>query len=220
MHNQDCQLYHSKHFKENTMKKKILGVSLLVLFIGTGWLVYNRFRVVIPAVDVNKSEIAWSAKSLSGPHTGKIMLSKANLEFQGGKLIGGSFEADMTSITVTDISDTADNRHFVEHISDADFFEVNKFPKASFTITKATPLNEQDYEVTGTMRIKEQENPMTFKATVTPAGTGQRVSALVTVDRTKFGIEYGSKGKPGSEPDWFILDEFILNINVVTSENL
>lgn len=201
------------------MKNKFLLLIVLIAGLATGWMVYNHFRVVIPAVDVNKSEIAWSAKSLSGAHTGKIMLSKANLEFQGGKLIGGTFEADMKSITVTDITDSTENQHFVEHISDADFFEVNKYPKASFTITKVTPLNEQEYEVTGTMRIKEKDNPMTFKATVTPAGNGQRVSAVVSVDRTLFGIEYGSKGKPGSEPDWFILDEFILNINVVTSEN-
>ncbi|MFM9007580.1 MAG: YceI family protein [Bacteroidota bacterium] len=132
-------------------------------------------------------------------------------------MIGGSFEADMKSITVTDISDSTENRHFVEHIADSDFFEVNTYPTASFTITKVAPLNGQEYEVTGTMRIKEKDNPMTFKITVAPADNGQRVSAVVTVDRTLFGIEYGSKGKPGSEPDWFILDEFVLNINVVAS---
>ncbi len=201
------------------MKNKLLLITVLVVGLATGWMVYNRYRVVIPAVDVSKSEIAWSGKSLSGAHTGKIMLSKANLEFQGGKLIGGSFEADMLSITVTDISDSADNKHFVEHISNADFFEVNKYPKASFTITKVTPMNEQEYEVTGTMRIKDKENPLTFKATVTPAGNGQRVSAVVSVDRTLFGIEYGAKGKPGSEPDWFILNEFVLNINIVAGED-
>ena len=201
------------------MKSKLLLITVLVVGLATGWMVYNRYRVVIPAVDVSKSEIAWSGKSLSGAHTGKIMLSKANLEFQGGKLIGGSFEADMRSITVTDISDSADNKHFVEHISNADFFEVNKYPKASFTITKVNPMNEQEYEVTGTMRIKDKENPLTFKATMTPAGQGQRVSAVVTVDRTLFGIEYGAKGKPGSEPDWFILNDFILNINVIANKN-
>lgn len=201
------------------MKSKLLLITVLVVGLATGWMVYNRYRVVIPAVDITKSEIAWSGKSLSGAHTGKIMLSNAKLEFQGGKLIGGSFEADMQSITVTDISDSADNKHFVEHISNADFFEVNKYPKASFTITKINPMNEQEYEVTGTMRIKDKENPLTFKATVTPAGQGQRVSAVVTVDRTLFGIEYGAKGKPGSEPDWFIMNDFILNINVITSKN-
>lgn len=196
------------------MNRKFLLIAVLVIVLAASWILYNRYRVVVPEVDINSSEIGWSGKSISDTHSGKLKLSKAEMKFKNGKLVGGMFEADMKSITVADITDTADNRHFLEHIANQDFFEVNKYPTASFTITSVTPRGEDTYDVSGRMKIRDKENPLSFQATVTPEGTGKRVSALVTIDRTLYGIEYGAKDKPGSEKDWFILNEFTLNVNV------
>lgn len=200
------------------MKNKGILILIAAAILLGGWLIYNRYRVVIPPVDITKSEIGWTGKSISDAHTGKLKLTKAELRFQNGALKGGSFEADMRSITVTDISDTTDNRHFIEHIANEDFFEVDKFPTASFTITATEQIAADRCRVTGTMKIKDREQPITFDADVTPVAGGKRLSALVNIDRTLFGIEYGAKGKPGSEKDWFILNEFTLNINVVAGE--
>ena len=145
-------------------RNKILLLFVVVIAATAGWFLYNRYRVVVPAVDINNSEVGWSGKSVSDVHMGKIQLSKAEVKFQGGELIGGMFEADMKSITVTDITDTADNRYFIEHIGNEDFFEVNKYPTAGFVITNVKALGEGAYEVTGTMKIKDKENPITFTA--------------------------------------------------------
>ena len=196
--------------------KKILLISGILLILIVIWMMYNKFRAVIPAVDMNSSEIGWSGKSISDVHTGKLKLSKAEIIFKNGKLSGGSFEADMKSITVTDISDSAENRHLVEHIANEDFFEVNKYPKASFTITEVKELEENRYEVTGRMKIKNRENPLSFTTNVSPAGSGKRLSAVMNIDRTLYGIEYAAKDKPGSEKDWFILNDFTLNVNILT----
>ena len=198
------------------MKKIILFLALGLAILATARIVYNKYRVVVPAVDINKSEVGWVGKSISDAHSGKLKLSKAEIQFKNDKLVGGMFEADMSSITCTDISDTTDNRHFIEHIANEDFFEVNKFPTASFTITDVKDLGDDSYEVTGRMKIKDKENPLTFTARVTPAEAGRRVSALITIDRTLYGIEYGAKDKPGSDKDWFILNEFTLNVNIIT----
>ncbi len=199
-------------------RNKILLLFVVVIAATAGWFLYNRYRVVVPAVDINNSEVGWSGKSVSDVHMGKIQLSKAEVKFQGGELIGGMFEADMKSITVTDITDTADNRYFIEHIGNEDFFEVNKYPTAGFVITNVKALGEGAYEVTGTMKIKEKENPITFTAKSEDTESGRRISAVVTVDRTLYGIEYGAAGKRGSEKDWFILNEIVLNINIVCAK--
>lgn len=202
------------------MKKRAILILLFTMVVFAGvWLVYNRYRVVIPAIDIDKSEIGWSGKSISDVHTGKIRLSKAELRYQGEMLIGGMFEADMRSITVTDITDIEDNRHFIEHIGNADFFEVDKYPVAYFVITKVTPIEDGTYEVTGNMKIRDKELPLTFKAKSETDDRIRRVSAIVSVDRTLFGIEYGAQGKKGSEKDWFILNEFVLNINIVAAKS-
>lgn len=200
------------------MKNKGILIFIAAAILVGGWMIYNRYRVVIPPVDITKSEIGWTGKSISDAHTGKLNLTKAELQFQNEQLKGGFFEADMRSITVSDIKDTADNRHFIEHIANEDFFEVDKFPTASFTITGVEPVAGERCRVTGTMKIKDREQPITFDAEVAPVAGGKRLSALVNIDRTLFGIEYGAKGKPGSEKDWFILDEFTLNINVVAGK--
>ena len=194
---------------------KLSFVSLLA--IATGWYFYNKYRVVIPPVDVSKSEIGWSATSLSGAHTGKIKLSKAELQFKNDVLVGGMFEADMRSITVTDITDPEENKQLVKHISDQDFFEVEKYPTATFKITEVTRTKDDTYEVKGMMKIKDKENPVSFTTRIEKNTTSTRAAASVTVDRTLYGIEYGAKGKPGSEKDWFIFNDFLLNINVVAA---
>jgi len=200
------------------MKKIILYVALTLVILAGVRIVYNKYRVVVPTVDINSSEIGWVGKSISDAHRGKLKLSKAEIQFKNDKLVGGLFEADMSSITCTDIGDTTDNRHFIEHIANEDFFEVNKYPTASFTITEVKDLGDDNYEVTGRMKIKDKENPLTFTAKVTPAEVGRRVSSLITIDRTLYGIEYGAKDKPGSEKDWFILNEFTLNVNIITGD--
>lgn len=199
------------------MNKKILfTVSGLIVAACAGWFFFNKYRVVVPPVDGSQSEVGWSAKSVTDTHLGKIKLTKAELQFQDSRLVGGSFEVDMNSITVTDITDSQHNQDFINHITTEDFFEVNRFPTASFRITEVARESGNDYRVKGVMKIKEREQPVEFIARVTSTPTGTRTAATLTIDRTAFGIEYGSQGKRGSEKDWFIHNEFVLNVNVVT----
>lgn len=199
--------------------KKILLSTLLVLILAFGArIIYNKYRVVIPAVDISQSEIGWSCKSLSDTHEGKVKLNDAKLEFKGGKLHGGFFEADMKSISVTDIKDPENNQDLVKHLSNDHFFESNKFPKATFTISSVKELSENRYEISGSMNIKGISQTLNFPAELSEENGRQRLHAELSLDRTKFGIEYGAQGKEGSEKDWFIYNEILLNINVIVPE--
>ncbi len=199
--------------------KKIILLALAGAIAVSAWFIYNRNRVVIPPIDKSKSEIGWSGKSITDTHTGKIQLSKAELRFENDVLIGGMFEAEMKSITVTDITEPEENQKLVSHISDADFFEVEKYPTATYTITSVKSLGNDAYELTGNMKIKDKEHPLSFKTQITKTENGKTASATVSIDRTKYGIEYGAQGKPGSEKDWFILNDFMLNINIVVGKS-
>lgn len=196
--------------------KKVLLISGVIVVALLTWILYNKYRVVIPPVDIGKSEIGWSAKSVSDTHFGKVRLNKAVLEIQDGKLVGGSFEADMTSITVDDISDAEHNADFIRHISDGDFFETNRYPTASFRITESSQVSSGLYVVKGEMTIKGVTKPIEFQVQLKAAGEALVASGIVTVNKQNFGIEYGGQGKPGSEKDWFIYDDFTLNVNVVS----
>jgi polyisoprenoid-binding protein YceI len=198
--------------------KNLLIIAGLLVVLAAGWIIYNRYRVVIPPVDITKSEVGWSAKSISDTHEGKVSLSEARLEFSNGKLTGGMFVADMNTIVVTDIADSTDNSHFVAHLTDEDFFETNKFPTASFVITGVTPGENNRYDIAGNMKIKNVEQPVNFEAVMVDDEAGKRLTAQFTIDRTRFGIEYGAQGKRGSEKDWFILNDIFLKVNIVAGK--
>jgi hypothetical protein len=88
------------------MKKRhvlmLVGVTLSGIIF---WVVYHKYRVVLPIIDTSRSEVGWAGKSVSDTHTGKVKFSKVNLTFQNGQLSGGNFEVDMASVTVEDIKD-------------------------------------------------------------------------------------------------------------------
>jgi polyisoprenoid-binding protein YceI len=198
------------------MKKTLIIITLLVFSAAVAWILYNKYRIVIPPVDTAKSEIGWSAKSVSDTHFGKVQLSKATLEFKNSKLVGGTFEIDMNTITAEDITDPENNQHFIQHITTEHFFETDRFPTASFVIVDVQPINESDYTVKGNITIKGITVEIQFKAKVIEVSNVKTASATIVLNKNVFGIEYGGKDKPGSEKDWFIYDEFTLNVNIVS----
>jgi polyisoprenoid-binding protein YceI len=198
------------------MKKNLLILASVFILATIVWLIYNKYRVVIPPVDTTKSEIGWSAKSVSDTHYGKVQLSKASLEFKDSKLVGGAFEINMNTITVEDIKDAKHNSDFIRHITTGDFFQTDQFPTASFKIADVQPISESEFIVSGNITIKAITKPIQFKATIRKVNEIRTASATIVLDKNQFGIEYGGKDKPGSQKEWFIYNDFTLNVNIVS----
>lgn len=192
--------------------KKIITV-VIVLFAGAlGIILFNKYRIVVPPVDITRSEIGWSAKSVSDTHVGKIQLKEAEVKLQGNQVVSIRVVANMKSITVEDITDPEHNQDFVRHITTEDFFEVDKFPDATFASTEVKAAGAGEWEIRGDLTIKGITKPVSF--TATPATDGGALQATLPVDRTTFGIIYGARGQRGSEKDWFIHDEFTITVNL------
>jgi polyisoprenoid-binding protein YceI len=173
-------------------------------------------------VDTQKSTIEWFGKKVfvdDYSHKGTINLSKGTLTVDGGKLTGGVIEADMTSIKDTDLTDAGKNARLVGHLKSDDFFGVEKYPTATFKITKATPKGGNQYELTGDLTLKGKTSPVTFPATVTMNGTTVTAVAKVPVDRSKYDVKFGSKSFFADlVGDKVIADEFELTVNLVASK--
>lgn len=193
--------------------KRTLLVALALVATAAGWFLFNKYRVVMPPVDVGRSEIGWVGKSIDDAHRGKIQLDSARVEVQDGSVRSIMVVADMRSISVEDITDPEDAGHFVDHIANADFFEVDKFPTARFVSTKVERAADGTYAVTGDLTIKAVTRPVSF--TAKSAADGGSLQATLAIDRTAYGIVYGSQGQVGSEKDWFIHDEFTITVNLL-----
>ena len=193
--------------------KKLMIAALALIAAATGWFLYNKYRVVMPPVDVARSEIGWVGKSIDDAHRGKIQLDSAVVQMQDGTVRSILVVADMRSISVEDITDPEGQREFVDHIANADFFEVDKYAKARFVSTNVERVADGSYAVTGDLTIKGVTRPVSF--TAKPSADGGSLQATLEIDRTAYGIVYGAQGQVGSEKDWFIHDAFAITVNLL-----
>ena len=164
-------------------------------------------------VNVNKSasSVAWLAKKVTGEHNGTVGISAGALNVDGNKLIGGNFTIDLKSIKDLDITDPGYNQKFIGHITSGDFFEVEKFPTATFVITKVA-----GNQVTGNLTVKGITKSITFPAEIAVKGGKVTAKANITIDRTDFNIKYGSKKFFDSIGDKAIYDDFALTVSLVS----
>ena len=76
-------------------------------------------------IAVAQSNIDWTGRKVTGSHFGTISIKQGVLEAKEGKLTGGKFIVDTTSIKVLDVTDPATNAQFTGHLASDDFFWNN-----------------------------------------------------------------------------------------------
>lgn len=92
------------------------------------------------------------------------------------------------------------------HLLSADFFDVEKFPTATFQSTSVKPGKENQYEVTGNLELHGKTKSIVFPAEIDAQDGKVDVSAEFGINRKDFGIVY-----PGM-PDDLIKDEVLIKI--------
>jgi polyisoprenoid-binding protein YceI len=171
-------------------------------------------------MDTKASTVDWTAEKVTGKHNGTVPFSTGEIKVAKDMLSGGSFDVDMTGIKVTDLEGEWATK-LEGHLKADDFFGVDKNPKAKFVITSVVPLKgdvQNNVTITGKLTIKEITNEITFPAN-TKVINGTFVGfADMKVDRTKYGIKYGSKSFFEDIGDKAIYDEFTLKLKIVANK--
>lgn len=181
----------------------------------------------VKTFDMGKSFIFWKGHKLIGTHTGSINLESGQLTFANGVLTNGEFVVDMNSIKATELMKDQDSEEedegeddgeggehddrddLANHLKDADFFDVKAYPKATF-VTTSISKETNGYLINGNMTIKDKTNPIQFPAKIEEG----LFKAKITIDRTKFGVKYGSGSFFSNLGDNIIKDEFDLIISL------
>ena len=167
-------------------------------------------------VDADKSKVEWKGEKVTGEHVGTINAKSGNLDVKNGKLVGGSFVMDMTSIVVSDLDGEYKGK-LEGHLKSDDFFGVSNFPEAVLTIKKAKESSKAGtYAITADLTIKGITNPIEFNATLIENNGGLVANSNIIIDRTKYDIKYGSGSFFDDLGDKTIYDEFTLTVNLVT----
>jgi polyisoprenoid-binding protein YceI len=190
-------------------------ITTLVLAAGT-FLALNE-QPAPATVNKTESTITWKASKVTGEHWGYVPLSDAQLDVTAGKITGGSFEMDMTNLTVEDLTDPKSKGNLTNHLKSDDFFSVEKFNKSTFKITDAKTSNGTDYTITGDLTIKGITQSISFPAKATVAGNKLTATGAITFDRTKFDIKYRSSNFFENLADKAIHDEVKLDVKLVAT---
>ena len=141
-------------------------------------------------------------------HQGYIKPLTGTLAFDAnGSIAGGYFELDMNTITSTDRKDTSSDNGLVSHLKDPDFFDVKKYPKGTFQLTKAIKVSgDSSYYITGQLTLRSITQEINFPATIVRNGEDIVATASLTIDRTKWGITYQSGSVLGLVKDELLED--------------
>ena len=175
------------------------------------------------AVQPQLSTLGWEGKAVTHGHNGTISFTSGELLVKGNALVGGTVTVDMKSLKATDIKDAESQGKFVGHMTSDDFFGVEKFPTSTFKITSVAPIkgaakDADNATITGQMTIKGVTQTISFPAKVGVKDGVAAASGKVKIDRTKFGLKYGSKSFFDSIGDKAINDDFDLTFNVIAKQ--
>lgn len=175
-------------------------------------------KVETLAVDAASSSVVWvgSKKVGDSKHSGHIKIKEGKVELKDGKLTGGDFTFDMTSITNDDLKDKPDYQtKLVTHLKSDDFFKVDKNPTSEFKITAVKEKDGKPW-VVGKLTLVGKTETVEFPATVETKDGVTTGKAKFEIDRTKWGVVYGA-GNLFKEltADKVINNNFELDLNIV-----
>lgn len=170
-------------------------------------------------VDTDNSTVLWKGFKPTGSHNGSVGLKSGNIVVENGNIKSGDFTIDMTTIKVLDIpADKPGNADLAGHLSNADFFDVEKFPTAKFVVT-SSEAKDGKVMVTGDLTIKGITKSVTIPATVSEAGGVVNFNSdTFKINRADFNVRYASKSFFDNLKNKFINDEVEMSFNVMAKQ--
>jgi polyisoprenoid-binding protein YceI len=171
-------------------------------------------------VDTANTTVTWKgSKVIGGSHNGTMNVSSGTFAMKDGKLESGNFIIDINSLKVLDIpADDDGNASLRGHLLSPDFFDAANNGNAAFSVTG---VKEQDGKtiIEGNLTLKGVKKNIAFPAKVSEAGDqAMIVSEVFTINRTDFGMKYGSSSFFDGLKDKAISDDVELSVNVTASK--
>lgn len=155
-------------------------------------------------VNSDNSKIEFTGSKVTGSHNGSFGKFSGSIDYAGQpEKSKVSIEIDMTSITT-------DTPQLTTHLKTPDFFDVAKFPTASFqsTAIKAGGDKGASHTVTGNLQMHGVTKSITFPATIVVSPGSVSVESTFSINRKDFGINYAGAA------DNLIRDEVVLTLHV------
>lgn len=175
-------------------------------------------------INPTESQIEWKGFKPTGTHNGVIFIKDGTINMDEVNIVGGNVVINMSSLRVLDLEGEGKTK-LENHLKgtvegmEGDFFNVNEYPEATFEITGTTAIENGGFNLSGNLSMKGEKHNITFPVKVSVNGDDLVIkSEAFTIDRTKWGVNYGSKSVFDNLGDSFINDEMELKITVTATK--
>ena len=171
-------------------------------------------------VDSTASTIRFVGNGVGKNHPGLFKVSNGAITVANGTVSGGQFNINIASMELEEKGEMFETK-LRPHLSNADFFDAEKYPEAKFEITKVEPYTATGVDtsvvvganhlVSGNLTLKDVTKNITFPAKVVVNGGVVNAAANFDINRTWWNMAYGNDKSLG---DKFISETVNVQLNL------
>jgi polyisoprenoid-binding protein YceI len=160
------------------------------------------------AISSETSKIEFTGSKVTGKHDGGFGTFTGTIDLVNGDPANSSVSTEIDADSVF-----SDDEKLTSHLKSKDFFDVAKFPKASFAsakIERDAGAGPDAYLITGDFTLHGVTKSISFPATISVSDTNVVVNSEFTLNRKDFAIVYEGKA------DDLIRDGVVIRLNFRT----
>ncbi len=141
------------------------------------------------AINPSNSKVEFVGAKVTASHPGGFT------DFSGELELGDPIEQSAINLTIQTASLYADKEKLTKHLKSPDFFDVAKFPTATF---QSTEIRKEagGHTVSGDLTLHGVTKRISFPATIDASESQVSANAEFSINRKDFGINY-----PGMQDD-------------------
>ena len=158
------------------------------------------------ALTPDNSKIEFTGSKVTGKHDGGFRQFSGTIDWVDGKP-----ETSSVSISIDMSSVFTDTEDLTEHLKSPDFFDVARFPNASFVSTGIEPdpsKGANSFTVTGDFDLHGVRKSISFPATIAVTAGAVTVNSDFSINRKDFDIVYAGV------PDDLIRDGVVIRLDL------
>jgi polyisoprenoid-binding protein YceI len=159
--------------------------------------------------DQSNSKLDWTGSKVTGKHDGSFATFRGDVH-----VVDATPEKSSVKVDIDTSSLTTSPEKLALHLKSPDFFDVQKYPNASFVSTEVKKGGEKGATntIVGNLTLHGVTKSITFPANVKLAGDQVAVDAEFAINRRDFGLVY-----PGA-PNDLIRDDVVIHLNIHASK--
>jgi polyisoprenoid-binding protein YceI len=141
-------------------------------------------------ISPENSKVEFVAAKVTRSHNGSFKQFTGTID-----LVNNSAENSRVTIDIQTNSVVTDEDGLTKHLQTPDFFDVAKFPKATFASTKieANTTGGATHNVTGNFELHGIKKSIMFPATIRIAADSVSINAEFSINRKDWGLAYPGK---------------------------